>query len=129
MNSATDITPFGKINRGGNSTTLKQTSFYDEQLPTEEFNPTPSEQFETVDINEGIYHRQSNQEYHHTLEPYQDEYYPNYEAPLMEQQHFDMPYQPQHRVVKPKSIEINKNLVKLFHVKILLIIRIINYQI
>ncbi|MFX4056943.1 MAG: DNA translocase FtsK [Spiroplasma sp. hy2] len=108
LNSATDITPFEKINRGSNSTTLKQTSFYDEQLPTEEFNPTPSEQFETVDINEGIYHRQSNSEYHHPLEPYQDEYYSNYEPPLMDQQHFDMPYQPSHRVMKPKSIEINK---------------------
>ncbi len=113
LNSSTDITPFGKINRSGNSTTLKQTSFYDEQLRTEEFNPTPSEKFETVDINEGIYHRKSNPKYHNPLEPYQDEYYLNYKPPLIDQQHFDMTYQqPSRRVMKPNSIEINKKNIK-----------------
>ncbi|WP_338954852.1 DNA translocase FtsK [Spiroplasma endosymbiont of Polydrusus cervinus] len=98
LNSATDITPFGKINRNDNPGPLKQISFYDEHFPTEEYDSPPLEQYEPIEPNAGIYHRQSNQE----------EYYPSYEPLVMNQQHFEMPYQPPHRVAKPKSIEVNK---------------------
>ncbi|WP_425377927.1 DNA translocase FtsK [Spiroplasma endosymbiont of Polydrusus pterygomalis] len=108
LNSATDITPFGKINRNDNPDSLKQTSFYVEHFITEEYDSPPLEQYEPIEPNAGIYHRQSNQEYECDLEPYQEEYYPSYEPPIMNQQHFEMPYQPPHRVAKPKSIEVNK---------------------
>ncbi|WP_374696366.1 DNA translocase FtsK [Spiroplasma endosymbiont of Polydrusus formosus] len=114
LNSATDITPFGKINRNDNPGPLKQTSFYDEHFLIKEYDSSPLEKYGPIDPNAGIYHRQSsNREYEYDLEPHQEEYYHSYEPPVMHhhhhQQHFEIPCcQSPHRVTKLKSIEVNK---------------------
>ncbi|UNF61528.1 DNA translocase FtsK [Spiroplasma poulsonii] len=59
--------------------------------------------------DDGIYHRQSNQPIFNEPAPYQTEYYPSYEPPLMSGNNFNMPPQ-QRRASKPKTIEVNKKL-------------------
>lgn len=113
LNSETNITPFGKINRNLNPTKVKQTSFYDDHVQVDDFNVAESQDYDQFDSNvlndDGIYHRQSNQPIFNEPDLYQTEYYPLYEPPLMSGNNFNMPPQ-QCRVSKPKTIEVNKKL-------------------
>ncbi|MBH8623063.1 DNA translocase FtsK [Spiroplasma sp. hyd1] len=113
LNSETNITPFGKINRNLNPTKVKQTSFYDDHVQVDDFNVAEPQDYDQFDSNvlndDGIYHRQSNQPIFNEPAPYQTEYYPSYEPPLMSGNNFNMPPQ-QRRASKPKTIEVNKKL-------------------
>ncbi|MBW3058061.1 DNA translocase FtsK [Spiroplasma poulsonii] len=113
LNSETNITPFGKINRNLNPTKVKQTSFYDDHVQVDDFNVAEPQDYNQFDSNvlndDGIYHRQSNQPIFNEPAPYQTEYYPSYEPPLMSGNNFNMPPQ-QRRASKPKTIEVNKKL-------------------
>ncbi|WP_425380271.1 DNA translocase FtsK [Spiroplasma endosymbiont of Stenodema calcarata] len=113
LNSETNITPFGKINRNLNPNQVKQTSFYDDQVQLENFSTSSSQDYEEYDSSsgndDGIYHRQSNQPIFNEAESYQSEYYPPYEKPVMNRNNFGMPGQ-QRRGPKPKTIEVNKKI-------------------
>lgn len=113
LNSETNITPFGKINRNLNPTKGKQTSFCDEHVQLDDFNGTEPQDYDQFDSNvlndDGVYHRQSNQPIFNESDTYQSEYYPSYELPLMSGNNFNMRPQ-QLRASKPKTIEVNKKI-------------------